>query len=158
MRRFWAVLAALTLLVALLPSTTMAANPNTTFRYAGEFGDLVSYGDASTWSTPDGQTDIVFKLVLPATTTKDVASLRIDRGSGVWDTVAGNGAWAIGVTKGRLTTLLNSANSTFTADLADGLRVYLHLTSSGYFGSGNTVTLTVGYTSGADTVLTLTLR
>lgn len=162
MRKTLAAVAVVALLVPFLPGQALAARGDPSFRFVGDFGDLVrdgeNYAGASTtwWNSPDGVKDAVFKLTLPATTARDVASLKLRCGGGWWDTVANDGAWAIGVTSSdrRTTTLLNTPQSTYTADLANGLSVYLHVKDAGYWMTRAVVTLTVTYTSGSPTELT----
>ena len=139
MRRLLISLTAIALLAALIPQTALAAKPlppptANAFTYVGQSGDIVSAGDYTTptgsfgvWNTRDGLKDFVFQLDLAPTTSWDPAALKMT-GTGTWDTVAGNGAWAIGVTTTLHGKLINNADSSInTMDLTNGLRLYLHM-------------------------------
>jgi hypothetical protein len=165
MRRFLAAASLAIAGVALVGSTTALARPSpaaASVSFVAIRGDIVANGDCYSscttyWNVPNGSKDALFDLQLPASTTKDVASVTVDVGNGyaIWDTIAGNGRWAIGVTAKRTSALLNNADSSYTADLTNGLRVYLHLDSGNgfYFDSGTTGTLTVTYSDATTTDL-----
>jgi hypothetical protein len=138
MRRLLISVVAVVMLAALIPNTALAGKPlraptSNAFVYLGRSGNIVSSGDY--YSTPpagwhvcntrDGDKDYVF-----------LASLKIT-GPGTWDTVAGDGTWAIGVTTTLHGKLINNADSSIsTMDVANGLRLYLHLAGDGYLYDG----------------------
>lgn len=145
MRRTLVALVAAAMLAALIPGSTLAAPPApptaNAFVYVGTFGDLVGYSDTDgIWNTRDGNKDVVFQLDLAPNSTQDLASVKITVSGGTWDTVAGNGTWAIGVTTKAHGKRINNADSSINSmDLANGLRIYLHVAGGGYVhaGSGN---------------------
>lgn len=95
----------------------------------------MSWGDAlGGWNKHDGNKDCVFELDLAPTTAYDLAAVKISSsGGGVWNTVAGDGYWAIAVTNKVHGHPINNADSSInTIDLASGLRIYVHVAGSEY--------------------------
>lgn len=151
MRRSFIVLLAAFMLAALLPSAALAAKPtpptSNVVTYLGEYGDLVYYSDTiGVWNTRDGYKDDVFQLDLAPTTARDLVAVRMSAGDGVWDTIAGNGVWGIGVTPRTHGKLINNPDSSIaTMDLDGGLRIFLHMTGATYVYSGVTVNVYACY-------------
>ena len=152
MRRSLIALLAALMLAALVPSAALAAKPVGSFRYVGVLNDLVSSEDTvGVWNTPSGEDDYVFALTLAPTTGQDVLYLTMTAALGTWNTIDGDNVWAIGVTDAsrKATTLLNQADSFYTADLDGGLKVYLHLEGGGLIYKGRELCLAVSYDTGS---------
>jgi len=140
-----------------LAETVVSADQNpATLSFTGRLRDRVGQGDTAL--TADGLADGTFSVTLPSGIgVKTVTGLRLARtNGGVWDTVAGNGLWALGVADSLDSAALrNAANSSVNFSVADGGGFVVFASDNGsLFGLGSVFTLTITFSDGTLTATT----
>ena len=134
-------------------ATARAAAPQAWLYWKELFGDFVS---ASETTRPDGANDGHFVLTIdphgaPGLTVTAVELRSTDPtgksdGSQVWDTVPGNGMWALGV--GWKGTYLNAGTKALKGAIKGRTAFDLYAASSGYFLDGNAFKVLVTLSNG----------
>ncbi|PYO21415.1 MAG: hypothetical protein DMD85_14135 [Candidatus Rokuibacteriota bacterium] len=122
-----------------------------TLSYDGKLRDKVGGGDM--WLGGDGSLDATMTLRLSAPAGKTITALQLQNGiGGLWDTIAPNSSWLIGVAGSLDGAMLNDPTSmAVTAVVPDGGTLTLFASDYGNgfgFGSGRNLTVTVTFSDG----------
>jgi hypothetical protein len=125
-----------------------------TLTYDGKLRDKVGGGDM--WLGGDGSLDATMTLRLSAPGGKTITALQLTNGiGGVWDTIAPNSSWLIGVAGSLDGAMLNDPTTmAVTAIVPDGGTLTLFASDYGGgfgFASGRNLTLTVTFSDGTTT-------
>lgn len=145
--------AAIGALSVLAAGASAAAGPAVSLAWVGIGGDYVSASEAT---SPDKAADGRFRLTIdPRATRIAVTAIEVrltDRvgaadGSQIWDTVPGNGLWALGVVQGKR--YVNRAGKAVSLPLRARTVLDLYAANSGYFTEGQYFRVTVTLSNGA---------
>jgi len=122
-----------------------------TLTFDGRLRDKVGGGDM--WLGADGSLDATMTLRVSAPGGKTITALQLTNGiGGVWDTVAPNSSWLIGVAGSLDGPMLNDpATMAVTVMVPDGGSVVLFASDYGNgfgFGSGRNLIVTVTFSDG----------
>jgi len=135
--------------------TVNAPAPTLTLAYNGKVRDRVGGGDTAL--APDGALDGTITLMLSAAGGRTVTALQLQNGiGGVWDTIAPNNFWVLGVAGSLDQPLLNNPTTmAVNISVADG--GLLTLFASDYnggmgFASGRILTVTATFSDGTSAV------
>jgi len=130
-----------------------------TLVYNGKLRDTVGGGDTAL--APDGAADATITLTLNAAGGRSVTAVQLVNGvGGVWDTIAPNASWVLGVALSLNGALLNDPTTmAVTTTVADGGS--LTLFASDYLGGvgfapGRNLTVTATFSDGTSAVGTVT--
>ena len=129
-----------------------------TLGWAGTLRDRVGQGYGVVGDgVPDGTFTMTFS---GAQTVRQVVLLRSPAGSGMWDTIAGNPPWTLGVAKSLDTPLLNLANGALPSVPVTEKTVWPLFASDispSLFTPGSVFTVTVTFSDGTTTAATATI-
>jgi hypothetical protein len=140
-------------------------NPTITLGFDGILRDKVGQGESPV--SGDGQLDGTFTMTLGAASgNRIVTGMTLTRSGqvGVWDTIPGNGFWALGAATSLDTGLLNAANGSVNIPLSAGGSLKLFAADfvngsfpSGLFTAGSTFTVNVNFLDGSSASANVTV-
>ena len=89
------------------------------------------------------QTDVKYTVEVTASGAHQITMISVVLGGNVWDTIAGNGMWAAGITNPASTTLLNASNTSVSIAMTDSKVLDVYMDDNGSQTAGNVFTVTV---------------
>ena len=131
--------------------TTAASPASISLSYDGQLRDRV--GQCEFCRNPDGSADGTFTITLnPGSGNRTVSGIRLSNvAGGVWNTLAPDGFWTLGVASGLDTSLLNGGNDAVSFPLAEGssFKVFAADFNNAMFAGGNLFAATVTFADGS---------